>query len=102
MNLDCPHCSQNLEMDDAWAGNTLECPSCHQSFLVPSSAPVGEAASFPSTVRPPPMHVPLQPLKPTASTSVVKKTRKGSGCGKFLLLLFLVGAGGVGALPYTW
>ncbi|MEY2485351.1 MAG: pullulanase [Verrucomicrobiota bacterium] len=99
MNLDCPHCNQNLEMDDSWAGNTLECPNCHQSFLVPSSAPVGEAVSFPTAPRPP-MHVPLQPVA-AAATSVVKK-RKGCGCGTFLLFLIVLGAGAFGYAVYRW
>src|ERR1700736_1005854 len=114
MNLDCPHCGQNLEMDEAWRGNTLECPNCHQSFTVPAvaadyssrrSSSKADARRDPSSVpdettrRRPPMHVPLQPI---ASTVSLKKARKGPGCGTFLLLLIVLAAGGFGYAMYRW
>ena len=104
MNVDCPHCNQNLEMDDAWAGNVLECPTCHKSFTVPT---VGEAASFPGpSVEPaakrPPIHVPLQPIVPNDSTPLVEKRNKGPGCLTFLLLLIVLGAGAFEYAMYRW
>jgi pullulanase len=90
MNLECPHCRQHLEIDQAWAGNTLECPSCHQSVLLPRPAA--------QPIAPPPVNVPLQP---TASTSVVKKS-KGSGCGTFLFMLIVLAAGAFGYAMYRW
>jgi pullulanase len=107
MNLDCPHCSQNLEMDDAWAGNTLECPSCHQSFTVPllvgrdAVEPTNDVPELESNVPRPPMYVPLQPLDPAAA-SMVKKRSKRFGCGTGLLLLIVLGGGAFRYAMYRW
>ncbi|MEO7933705.1 MAG: hypothetical protein ABIT76_11160 [Chthoniobacterales bacterium] len=40
MKLICPHCTQNLEVADEWAGHAVDCPSCQQVLTVPA---VGEA-----------------------------------------------------------
>jgi pullulanase len=103
MNLDCPHCRQNLEMDDAWAGNTLECPNCHQSFLVPTSVAAvsdrrKQADPEQSIAARPPMHVPLQPLEPDSSGFAGKRKRKrlGCGCDAIFLIFILLIAGAFG------
>jgi hypothetical protein len=31
----CPHCSQNLEYEDAYAGQQIDCPSCNGSLKLP-------------------------------------------------------------------
>ena len=109
MNLDCPHCSQNLEMDDAWAGNILECPSCHQPFTVPAPAeadhhPAEPLAAVPSETAmapPPPIYVPLQPLAPAAMT-VRRKRKIGCGFDSVLLFVIVVSAGAFGYAMYRW
>ena len=32
----CPHCKSEIEADDAYAGESVECPSCHKEFKVPA------------------------------------------------------------------
>lgn len=33
--IECPHCSQSLEVSEEMAGQTVECPSCNRAFQVP-------------------------------------------------------------------
>ena len=37
MKFPCPHCSQRLDVDDAWIGQTLACPTCATVITVPGS-----------------------------------------------------------------
>jgi pullulanase len=102
MNVDCPHCNQNLEMDDAWVGNILECPTCHQSFTVPQSATQPHAPSQPIAKRPP-IYVPLQPIASATAGPLIKSKRKsGGGCFPFLLLVVILGAGAFSYAMYRW
>jgi DNA-directed RNA polymerase subunit RPC12/RpoP len=39
----CPHCEQELEVDDRGVGSTLECPACSNTITVPARAPGGPA-----------------------------------------------------------
>ncbi len=90
MKFDCPHCSQNLEIADEWAGHDVECPSCQQALTVPALAvaiPVHEAAPQP----------PAKTQSPTlrrpgsgASSSSRPPRREGGGFGKFLLTLIIL------------
>jgi pullulanase len=81
MKFECAHCGHTIEVEDIRAGTTVECQNCHESTIVP-----------------PPIHAPLQPLATTGSL----KKRKGSGCAKFLLLLIVLAAGGFGYAMYVW
>jgi hypothetical protein len=88
----CPHCTQNLEIADEWAGHAVDCPSCQQVLTVPVAAmtiPVREAAPKPPA-NPPPM-----PRRPMPGNQPPKPSRRGGGgFGSFLLtLLVLAGAG---------
>jgi pullulanase len=88
VNFDCPQCGQNLEIDDSWAGEEIECPNCHQQVRVPTTVAPTEELSSPQsspegrgsgegeevTASAPPMHVPLQPLSP--EEKLFKKRRK--------------------------
>ena len=31
----CPYCKLEIEADDAYAGEIVECPSCHKEFKLP-------------------------------------------------------------------
>lgn len=46
MKFSCPHCSQHMEADAAWAGQKMACPTCGQEFAVPSTA-VAETTPVP-------------------------------------------------------
>jgi pullulanase len=81
MEFECSYCSQSIEVDDASVGKRVDCPSCHESVVVP-----------------PMMHAPLQPVAPPVS----KSKKKGSGCGKFLLLVIMLPAGAFGYVMYRW
>jgi len=35
MKFDCPHCNQNIEAEDNWAGTQASCPTCKQPILIP-------------------------------------------------------------------
>jgi pullulanase len=100
LNFDCPECGQNLEIDDSWAGQEINCPKCERSISVPmigasadesasalatASSPDGEQSSHEvrgsgegdeeaGSAASPPMHVPLQPLSP--EERLFKKRRK--------------------------
>ena len=89
MNFDCPQCRQNLEIDDSWIGQEIDCPKCGRVIVVPTTAaPPAEESPSPQSspeqgrgggaevdaTSAPPMHVPLQPLSP--EEQLFKKRRK--------------------------
>ena len=39
LNFQCPHCGQDLTVDDSGAGAEIECPSCESRIVVPSPEP---------------------------------------------------------------
>ncbi len=81
-NFDCPHCGQNLEGDDELAGKKIECPSCHESVIVP-----------------PRKHAALQPIEPPAS---LRRRGRGLGCLRFFCIVIILGAAGFGYAMYRW
>ncbi len=110
MTFDCPHCQQNIEVDDAGAGLTVECPTCHQPIKIPKPAgkdaynePHRSQTAGPEQppANAPPMHVPLQPVAADASASLVKK-KSSSGCLKFVLFVVMIGAAAFGYAMYRW
>jgi len=92
MNIDCPHCHQNLEVDDGLAGQSVECPSCHHVLTLPRSVAAQAGA--------PPVHVPLQPSGPKTKSSTGK--RSPLGCNVFFWLLTLLLTGGFGYAMHRW
>lgn len=40
ITFNCPHCDQELAVDQAGAGTQIECPSCGESIVIPSSGKV--------------------------------------------------------------
>ncbi len=96
MKVDCPHCSQHLEIADEWAGHATDCPNCRKEFTLPTVAavevPVREDAPEPPTETAPPPNA----RRPASghNTSSKRPRREGGGFGKFLLaLILLVGLG---------
>jgi hypothetical protein len=62
--FNCPHCSQELEVDVAGAGSELECPNCRETIVIPQPGTKGTRTSgadssgkIPVTP-PPPGHAP--------------------------------------------
>lgn len=49
ISFDCPHCGQNLSGPEDLAGQTIDCPVCNQSFVIP-----GGLMEMPATPPPPP------------------------------------------------
>jgi hypothetical protein len=52
LNLSCPSCGQNMVCDDAYAGQQVSCPACHQALTVPGQSASANAGN-PLTPRPP-------------------------------------------------
>lgn len=48
MQFLCPHCSKNLEIDLAFAGQILQCPTCQKVFSVPMIQAPPHVAAAPS------------------------------------------------------
>lgn len=111
----CPHCRGSLQIDTAWAGQTMSCPMCQAPFVAPGAV-VAQApakppvARYPSTIPPhlqaaaPAYSAPLVEEPPPgefdftrgsgnssgSSTSVTKRRKKSSNAG------FWAAGGGVG------
>jgi hypothetical protein len=97
--ISCPHCAQHIMVDDAWAGQTINCPSCQQPFAIPgtpptavplpSSAPAPQPAPglrIGSSAAPPPVP-PSAPARPQAAVPA----QKVSGLAIASLVLSLLG-----------
>ena len=110
MTFLCPNCSQSLDADEEWIGQTIDCPSCGNGIVIPppeaAAAPEPQApavARGPSPARPaPPRPRPPNRTQPaTAGAYVPPKAGGGFGIGKFLLFLVLVGAAGFGYAMFS-
>lgn len=104
--ISCPHCAQHIVVDDAWAGQTINCPSCQQPFTIPgtpptavplpSSAPAPQPAPglrIGSSTAPPPAP-PSAPFRPQATAPA----QKVSGLAIASLVLSLLGCFGLTAI----
>lgn len=47
MRITCPHCHDELDVEEAWAGHEAVCPLCQNGFVVPHSESVPSAATGP-------------------------------------------------------
>lgn len=36
INFDCPHCNQNLDAPSDMGGDSIECPACENSIVIPA------------------------------------------------------------------
>lgn len=110
--ISCPHCAQHIALDDAWAGQTVNCPVCQQPFVVPGTPPAGvpiPPAPSPSapglrisgpSAPPPPLSAPPRPTP--AATSAARRAPAGgsrtSGLAVTSLVLSLLGCFGITAI----
>lgn len=86
MNIACPHCTQALEIDDEWAGQVVDCPSCRQALTVPPAPGILKPKAAPT------------PPATRHSLSSKPPRRRGGGFWKFLLLLIILAGAGFGYL----
>lgn len=84
MNIACPHCSQQLEVDPAWSGHEVACPSCGGSLIVPPAA------------APQPVAAPRTPSKAPDSNRHLREWKRRQRLARLLRLLIVLGllAGG--------
>jgi hypothetical protein len=79
INFKCPNCDQELEVDAAGAGSTLQCPSCFITITVPSAGPETApppVAKAPATT-PPPVEKHFSVPNHTAATeALIQKPNK--------------------------
>lgn len=70
----CPHCSQHLEAPDELAGQTIECPSCKGSLLIPAPKPIKKSIRIKKK--------PLKQNQPnqTSNQSASSKSANGTPC----------------------
>ncbi|MGA0849059.1 MAG: alpha-amylase family glycosyl hydrolase, partial [Chthoniobacterales bacterium] len=54
MRIACPHCHQELDVDQAWAGLEVACPLCEGNFVVPAPDPALVASPEPNPPSEPP------------------------------------------------
>jgi len=40
--INCPHCSQEMIIDEAGVGETVDCPACSKEFVIPQGRPEEE------------------------------------------------------------
>jgi len=90
INFKCPHCAQDLTVDDSGAGMEIACPSCNQALRVPqpevkvlnpitSSAAAREVRHFSvpqHTRQEKPPEVPIEKAKPTLEASAKETDKK--------------------------
>lgn len=77
MNIvfNCSHCQQELEIDDTWAGEIIDCPSCAKKVAIPGAvgSPVPVEESTPPL---PPPAAPVVSAAPVEADFIFKP--KGS------------------------
>ena len=95
INFDCPQCNQNLDAPPDMAGETIECPACQESIVIPappSAAPAGKKRVVlkkkPSRIRTTSSAAPSAP-KPTLvarldrlAAAARRRELEGRGLGK--------------------
>lgn len=46
--FNCPHCEQELSVDDSGAGQQIKCPTCGETITIPANAPKASATPPPA------------------------------------------------------
>ena len=96
--ISCPHCAQHIVVDDAWAGQTINCPSCQQAFVFPGAPPTAQIIAPAPGLRvspsaAPPLHPPAIPRSQAAAAP-----QKTSGLAITSFVLSLLGCFGLFAI----
>ena len=55
--FNCPHCEQELAVDDSGAGSEIECPSCNETIVIPNESTVKSDGEDSEGGGPPPLAV---------------------------------------------
>ena len=79
--FNCPHCDQELAVDQTGAGTQIECPSCGESIIIPTSGKV-TTGSLPPVTPPPP---PARPTGPAAKPELHLKVPVRDKPGEVLI-----------------
>jgi DNA-directed RNA polymerase subunit RPC12/RpoP len=77
ITFNCPQCSADLVIDDSWAGQAIECPTCQKEILVPT-----ETAGEPAMPPPAPARSPAPAPAPAPAAEeefVFNPTAGGTG-----------------------
>ncbi len=102
LQINCPFCQMLLTLDPRFAGNQVQCPSCHQLFMVapPPVMPVVQARAAPMpqaapSQRPAGVQQPARsPASRPAPKVVVKTQADGGGMAAAIMIgLVVLGVG---------
>jgi hypothetical protein len=52
INFKCPHCNQDLSVDESNAGSETQCPACNGILVIPAASPAGAAAPAVASLNP--------------------------------------------------
>ena len=92
MHIACPHCHQELDIDEAWAGHEVACPLCGGGFIVPASTPepIPSPASDPVPDPDPPQSPKTQTNRKLKAWNRQRRIRQ---ILSLIVLLTLIGGG---------
>ncbi len=94
MRIACPHCHQELDVDEAWANHEVACPLCQGGFVVPETSPAA-----PPLPDPPPRHN-RAPEKPKTNQKL-KAWNRRRRIRRIALLVVLLGLLGGAAYGFN-
>jgi hypothetical protein len=78
IDFDCPHCGQNLSGPEDLAGQTIDCPVCNKSFVIPgglTEIPPPPAPEEPAAPAPDPALFAQQSQQPASDADKGKTVR---------------------------
>jgi DNA-directed RNA polymerase subunit RPC12/RpoP len=76
ITFNCPHCDQELAVDQAGAGSQIDCPSCGESIIIPAGGKV-TTGSLPPVTPPPAKATPPPPAKKELHLKVPVRDKPG-------------------------
>lgn len=80
IKFSCPHCAQHISCDSGWSGQTVACPSCQQSVVVPQLG----LAIAPTAAPPPPLPTAVPPA-PQPQPQLEKRPWSGLAIASIIL-----------------